>query len=176
MNTEIFSKNGKVIIWTIFIQNSEQLQEYLKKENINSKLLIGRIPQEEREEIIEAFNNPKNKDFQVIIANPFAVSESISLHKGCHNAIYMERDYNCANFLQSKDRIHRVGLNENIQTNYYYIVSNDSIDTIINDKLDIKVKRMEKIIDEDIPLFKRINDSDETDIITSLLEDYAKRT
>lgn len=176
LKTEIFPKNGKVIIWTIFIQNSEQLQEYLKKENISSKLLIGRIPQEEREGIIEKFNNPENKDFQVIIANPFAVSESISLHKGCHNAIYMERDYNCANFLQSKDRIHRVGLEDNIETNYYYLVSSNSIDSVINDRLDTKVKRMEKIIDEDIPLFKRIDDSDETDIITSLLEDYAKRT
>lgn len=175
LDTEIFAKNGKVIIWTIFIQNSEQLQEYLKKEKVKSKLLIGRIPQEEREDIIERFNNPENKDFQIIIANPFAVSESISLHKGCHNAIYMERDYNCANFLQSKDRIHRVGLEDNIETNYYYLVSNDSIDSIINEKLDIKVKRMEEIIDEDIPLFKRINDFDETDIITSLLENYAKR-
>ena len=35
---------------------------------------------------------------------------------------------------------------------------------------------MEKIINEDIPLFARINDVDETDIIKSLLEDYARRT
>jgi hypothetical protein len=34
---------------------------------------------------------------------------------------------------------------------------------------------MEKIIDEDIPLFKIIDDNDETDIIKSLLEDYARR-
>jgi len=87
----------------------------------------------------------------------------------------MERDYNCANFLQSKDRIHRVGLKEDTQTNYYYLISSNSIDSVINNRLDTKVKRMEKIIDEDIPLFKRIDDSDETDIITSLLDDYAKR-
>jgi SNF2 family DNA or RNA helicase len=175
LETKIFPENGKVIIWTIFIQNSEQLQEYLKTKKIKSKLLIGRIPQEEREDVIEKFNNPENKDFQIIIANPFAVSESISLHKGCHNAIYMERDYNCANFLQSKDRIHRVGLSDNIQTNYYYLISKNSIDSVINDRLDVKVKRMEEIIDEDIPLFNRIDDTDETDIISSLLEDYAKR-
>jgi hypothetical protein len=35
---------------------------------------------------------------------------------------------------------------------------------------------MEKIIDEDIPLFARINDTDETDIIKSLIESYAQRT
>lgn len=175
LETDIFSENGKAIIWTIFIQNAEGLQKYLAQKEIKSKLLIGRIPQEEREIVIGKFNDPNDFDFQVVIANPFSVSESISLHKGCHNAIYMERDYNCANFLQSKDRIHRVGLSNDIQTNYFYLISKDSIDSVINDKLDEKVKRMEKIIDEDIPLFVRINDSDETDIIKSLLDDYARR-
>lgn len=172
----IIENKGKVIIWTIFIQNAEELKEYLNNENIKTELLIGRIPQEEREKVIEKFNNPDNNEFRVIIANPFSVSESISLHKGCHNAIYMERDYNCSNFLQSKDRIHRVWLNEWTETNYYYIISKDSIDTIINDKLNEKIRRMEKIIDDDIPLFKLIDDNDETDIIKSLLKDYAWRT
>ncbi|MCK5059704.1 MAG: DEAD/DEAH box helicase [Candidatus Pacebacteria bacterium] len=176
LENEIFPRNEKAIIWTIFIQNAEELQKYLEKNKIKTKLLIGRVPQIERESIIENFNNPENSDFNVVIANPFSVSESISLHKGCHNAIYMERDYNAANFLQSKDRIHRVGLLDNVVTNYFYLVSDDSIDSVINQRLDLKVKRMEEIIDEDIPLFKRINDSDETDIITTLLKDYARRT
>lgn len=173
---DITFKKWKVIIWTIFIQNAEELKDYLKNEKIKSELLIGRIPQEEREKVIEKFNNPDNNEFNVIIANPFSVSESISLHKWCHNAIYMERDYNCSNFLQSKDRIHRVWLDKWIETNYYYIISMNSIDTIINDKLNEKVKRMEKIIDDEIPLFKIIDDNDETDIIKSLLKDYAWRT
>jgi SNF2 family DNA or RNA helicase len=176
LTDKIFTEGGKAIIWTIFIQNAEQLQEYLKEENINSRLLIGCIPQNEREEVIEKFNDPSNNEFQVVIANPFSVSESISLHKGCHNAIYLERDYNAASFIQSRDRIHRVGLPKNTETNYYYFVSTKSIDIVIDRKLNEKVKRMEKIIDEEIPLFKRINDSDETDIITTLLEDYAQRT
>ncbi|WP_415396145.1 DEAD/DEAH box helicase [Sulfurimonas sp. CS5] len=176
LEEKIFINNGKAIIWTIFIQNAEQLQKYLNKQNIPSKLLIGKVPQEERERTIEKFNNPENIEFKVIIANPFSVAESISLHKGCHNAIYLERDYNASNFLQSKDRIHRVGLDLDIVTNYYYLISKNSIDTIINKKLDIKVERMEKVIDEEIPLFSRINDSDETDIINGLIEDYVKRT
>ena len=175
-NSEISPSKGKVIIWTIFIQNAKELQQFLFKNKINSKLLIGEVPQEERESTIEKFNNPENAEFQVIIANPFSVAESISLHKGCHNAIYLERDYNCSNFLQSKDRIHRVGLPKNQKTNYYYLVSKDSIDEVINQKLHIKIKRMEKIIDDDIPLFSRINDTDETDIIRGLISNYAQRT
>jgi len=176
IETEILPNDGKAIIWTIFIQNADELKKTLEQSGITTRLLIGRVPQAEREEIVESFNNPENKEFQVVIANPFSVSESISLHKGCHNAIYLERDYNAANFLQSKDRIHRVGLPEGAETNYYYFISDHSVDSVINERLDQKVKRMEKIIDEEIPLFRRIHDNDDTDIITALLKDYAQRT
>jgi SNF2 family DNA or RNA helicase len=176
LNENVLPSSGKAIIWTIFIQNAKELQKYLQASGIESKLLIGEVEQPERESIISQFNNPNNSEFQVIIANPFSVAESISLHKGCHNAIYMERDYNCSNFLQSKDRIHRVGLLPDQQTNYYYILSKDSIDDVIDAKLKEKVKRMEMIIDEDIPLFARIDDSNETDLIKALIEDYVKRT
>ena len=173
---EIFPDNGKVIIWTIFIQNAKDLKTFLTQNGIESKLLIGEVPQNEREETIKAFNNPLNNDFNVVIANPFSVAESISLHKGCHNAIYLERDYNCSNFIQSKDRIHRVGLNENQLTRYFYILSKDSIDEVINDRLRLKIERMEEIINDDIPLFQRVDNNDETDIINDLISNYARRT
>lgn len=176
LNDVILISGGKAIIWTIFIQNAKELKAFLELNGIKSELLIGEVPQESREITIEKFNNPKNMDFQVVIANPFSVAESISLHKGCHNAIYLERDYNASNFIQSKDRIHRVGLDDNQITNYYYIISQNSIDSVINNRLNDKIERMEKIINDDIPLFARINDNDETDIIKALLKDYAKRS
>lgn len=176
IDQKIIPHQEKVIIWSIFIQNAKELKQYLHTYNVESRLLIGEIGQEERESTIQKFNDPKNQEFQVVIANPFSVAESISLHKGCHNAIYMERDYNCSNFLQSKDRIHRVGLPENQITNYYYFVSKDSIDEVINHRLNLKIRRMEEIINDDIPLFARINDSDETDIIKDLISNYAKRS
>lgn len=176
LNDVILISGGKAIIWTIFIQNAKELKAYLESNGIKSELLIGEVPQTSREITIEKFNNPKDMDFRVVIANPFSVAESISLHKGCHNAIYLERDYNASNFIQSKDRIHRVGLDEDQITNYYYVISQNSIDSVINDRLNDKIERMEKIINDDIPLFSRINDNDETDIIKALLKDYAKRS
>ena len=175
LQDKILKEGGKAIIWSIFIQNAKQLQSYLEENNIRTRLLIGEIGQQDREDTIRRFNDPSNDEFPVVIANPFAVSESISLHKGCHNAIYLERDYNCSNFLQSKDRIHRYGLDPGQQTDYYYILSKNSIDGVIHDKLGEKVRRMEKIIDEEIPLFARLNDSDETDLIRALIDDYVRR-
>lgn len=175
LSEKILGEKEKCIIWTIFIQNAKDLQTFLLANKINAKLLIGEVEQKDREVIIDSFNNPTNLEFQVVIANPFAVAESISLHKGCHNAIYLERDYNCSNFLQSKDRIHRVGLQDGQITNYYYIISRDSIDEVITQKLQIKINQMNEIINDDIPLFSRIDESDETDIIKALLDNYAKR-
>lgn len=176
IRNEIIPNEGKVIIWTIFIQNAKELQAYLDDSKIKSRLLIGEINQSDREQTIEDFNNPNNTEFPVVIANPFSVAESISLHKGCHNAIYLERDYNASNFLQSKDRIHRVGLDKNQVTNYYYFVSRNSIDEVINKRLHLKIERMEKIINDEIPLFNRINENDESDIIKDLISNYAERS
>lgn len=176
INSDILPNGGKVIVWTIFVQNAEELQLYLEKNKIASRLLIGKIDQEQREVTIEKFNNPNNLEFQVVIANPFSVAESISLHRGCHNAIYLERDYNCSNFLQSKDRIHRVGLPQSQETNYYYFISKNSIDEVINSRLRLKIERMEEIINDEIPLFSRIDNDDDTDIIRELIANYAKRT
>jgi SNF2 family DNA or RNA helicase len=175
LQEKIIPQQQKVIIWTIFIKNAEQLKQYLQLNNIKSELLLGYVAQDKREEIINSFNNPNDLNFQVVIANPFTVAESISLHKGCHNAIYMERDYNCGNFLQSKDRIHRVGLDPEQKTYYYYFLSENSIDEVINQKLDEKAERMAKVIDGDIPLLSILDDDNETDLIQALIRSYDKR-
>ena len=121
---EIFQENilpyqEKVIIWTVYLQNAYELKEYLNSFAINSELLIGSIETTQREAIIEKFNDPNNSEFNVVIANPASVSESISLHEGCHNAIYLERNNHGANYIQSKNRIHRYGIPEDIITKYY---------------------------------------------------------
>jgi hypothetical protein len=103
------------------------------------------------------------------------VAESISLHKVCHNAIYLERSFNCAHFVQSKDRIHRYGLKPGTVTNYYYILSERSIDGTINDRLYRKEQRMIDMVESTpIPLFNNLEEDDEGDI-KALIEDYVKR-
>ncbi len=179
--------NGeKVVIWTIFIKNIESLQEYLNSNGIQCRILYGATPVAEgsmeddaysrtREGIVKEFNNPDSK-FKVIIANPFAVAESISLHKACHNAIYLERSFNCAHYLQSKDRIHRYGLPANTITNYYYILSKDSVDETIHNRLALKEQRMLELIENmPIPLFDNVTDEGDNDI-KAIMNDYVKRT
>lgn len=178
---------GKVIIWTIFIDNMDYLQELLRCEHIESKLLRGDVPSENentqedeltREKIIKDFHK-EDCPYKVLIANPFAVGESISLHKACHNAIYLERDFNASRYLQSKDRIHRYGLKDEDLIDYYYILSNNSIDETIHRRLIDKERRMMEIIEnEDIPLINMNMDyeDDMTDDIKALIRDYIARS
>lgn len=184
---ELIDKNEKVIIWGTFINNIKDLQKYLLSNNINSELLIGEVPVERdnlaeetltREKIIRSFHD-NDCPFKVIIANPFAVAESISLHKACHNAIYFERTFNASNFMQSKDRIHRVGLDKNIITHYHYVLSENSVDETIHNRLIEKEKRMLALIESrQIPLISENMDYD-VDIksdVKVIIEDYVRRT
>jgi SNF2 family DNA or RNA helicase len=183
---DIISRGEKVIVWVIFISNIKSFSNYLSEQGIDNRVLYGETPiafegmDEEdysltREAIVNEFHNPDSA-YKVIIANPFAVAESISLHKACHNAIYMERSFNCAHFLQSKDRIHRYGLDKDVKTNYYYLLSQDSVDETIDDRLRIKEKRMLDIIESmPIPLFKNAEADGDMDDIKAILTDYVKR-
>ena len=184
--SEIVGRGEKVVLWGTFISNIKQLQKYLKDSGIESELLIGEVPVERddlpeniltREKIIRDFHNEESS-YKVIIANPFAVAESISLHKACHTAIYFERTFNAANFIQSKDRIHRVGLKENTQTHYYYILSENSIDQTIHTRLNEKEARMLELIEsQEIPLIsENMNyDIDFKNDIKALIRDYVRQ-
>lgn len=182
---DLISKGEKVIIWAMFIGNIESLSKFLSQNGIDNRVLYGATPvatddmdDEEREltreGIVKQFHDP-NCPYKVIIANAFAVAESISLHKACHNAIYMERSFNCAHYMQSKDRIHRYGLAQDVVTNYYYLLSEGSVDETVDTRLRMKESRMLEIIESmPIPLFDNITDEGDEDI-KAILFDYVKR-
>ena len=186
---DIVGRGEKVVVWASFIANIEYAQKFLQQNGIESRALYGGTPvagnevDEEdpayaltREAIVREFNRA-DCPYQVVVANPFAVAESISLHKACHNAIYLERTFNAAHFLQSKDRIHRYGLSSDVKTNYYYIISRNSIDETIHQRLLIKERRLLQIIESmPIPLFDNVIDGVGDEDIKALLKDYASRS
>lgn len=184
----ILGKGGKVVVWACYIKTIEDFQVYLGSLGIDSRILYGATPvatdgfdivdekyEYTREAIIAQFHEP-DSPFQVIIANPFAVAESISLHKVCHNAIYLERSFNAAHFIQSKDRIHRYGLSAGVETNYYYLVSADSVDGVVDQRLGEKERRLLGIIESmPIPLFDNVSEVGGIEDIKAILDDYARR-
>lgn len=89
----------------------------------------------------------------------------------------MERSFNAAHFIQSKDRIHRYGLKPGTETNYYYLLSEDSIDSVINERLVAKETRLREIMESmPIPLFSNVELETGDDDIKALIADYVSRT
>lgn len=190
---KIIENNGKVVVWAIYKKNILDFEKYLISCKIPCKILYGATPidteegreseedeneniVETREKIIAEFHKT-DSPFKVIIANPFAVSESISLHKACHNAIYIERSFNAAHFIQSKDRIHRYGLKPGTVTNYYYLLSEGSVDEVIHNRLVEKEIRLQDIIESmPIPLFENAGLETGDEDIKALIEEYVNRT
>ena len=78
----------------------------------------------------------------VLVLNPAAASEAISLHKVCHHAIYVDRSFNAAHYLQSEDRIHRLGLGQDEAPTIEIVECRGTIDEVINQRLTIKVNTM----------------------------------
>lgn len=184
----IIASGGKVVVWACYIKTIEFFSSYLTSLGIYNKTLYGETPVASdeltpenetyyltREAIIKEFNDLAS-GLNVIIANPFAVAESISLHKACHNAIYLERSFNAAHFIQSKDRIHRYGLPKDVQTHYYYLVSDNSIDQTIDDRLFVKEQRLIEIMEKmPIPLFSNAQNVGGDEDVKAVLRDYARR-
>ena len=77
---------------------------------------------------------------------PLAVS--ISLHKSCHDAIYLDRTYNGGHYMQSLERIHRIDIPPRTKTRYYILQSKNSIDLNIDSRLEDKKDRMLEILND----------------------------
>ena len=127
----------------------------LEKEGISAGVIFGSTLEEERKNILNKF---KEKEIDVLITNPHTLAESVSLHSVCHDAIYYEYSYNLVHLLQSKDRIHRLGLKEGQYTQYYFLqsifVTRDGFEYSLDQKIYQRLLEKEKImldaIDEDI--------------------------
>ncbi|GAA0714940.1 hypothetical protein GCM10008904_31230 [Paraclostridium ghonii] len=115
---DLVTQNKKVIIWCIFKDSIRNMQELLEKYGINTRCIYGDVELDDRLVIIDDF---KNGEFDVLITNPHTLAESVSLHSICHDAVYFEYSYNLVHLLQSKDRIHRLGLPDGQYTQYYYM-------------------------------------------------------
>jgi hypothetical protein len=143
----LLSEDKKVIIWSVFVQNIFDIKSMF--ENISETEILYGGNKNEREEIISRFKN--DSQLRIVVANPAAVSESISLHMACHDAVYFDLSFNATHFIQSKDRIHRLGLPEGTQTNYHFIQSSGTVDEVIYSRLLEKERRMNSMIENELP-------------------------
>ena len=107
-----------MVVWCIFVKTIHLIQEKMSKVGLRTSVIYGQTPKEERDAILGDF---KKRRIDVLITNPNTLAESVSLHSVCHDAIYYEYSFNLIHLLQSKDRIHRLGLSDDQYTQYYFL-------------------------------------------------------
>ncbi|MEE3738952.1 SNF2-related protein, partial [Streptococcus uberis] len=150
---ELTSEGKKVIVWGVFVDTLKKIHQRLANIGIKSDLVYGETNVSEREKIINDF---KFGTTEVLISNPQTLGEAVSLHHTVHDAVYFEYNFNLTSMLQSRDRIHRLGLKDSQYTRYHYLQTRkesiDSsnagfIDQQIYDRLKLKEEIMLKAID-----------------------------
>jgi SNF2 family DNA or RNA helicase len=139
---ELALRGQKVVIWSTFVDNIQWISDEL--EDLNAVYICGEVPTMEnnetftrddadpdeelyREGRINRFKN--DPECMVLVANPAAAGEGISLHTVCHHAIYIDRSFNATEFMQSMDRIHRYGLDR--ERNVICGIDEGGVDTTI---------------------------------------------
>ncbi len=135
----------KTIIWSSFVGNIMALERLLKK--YNPAIVCGGISGEDRRSMIERFRN--NTSCGVLITNPHTLGEGISLHKECNQAVYLDRTFNAVHYLQSLDRIHRLGLKSDVVTKVYILNTRQTIDHGVDVSLKRKIDRMANSLNDE---------------------------
>jgi hypothetical protein len=142
----------KTLVWSNFVGNLEELRVVLAP--LEPAVIHGGIGSSAttrvgrtREEELRRFRH--DDSCMVLLANPAAMAEGVSLHHSCHDAIYVDRTFNAGQYLQSLDRIHRLGLAEEVETTMTFLSSVGTIDETVDGRLRVKAQRLAQMLQDD---------------------------
>jgi SNF2 family DNA or RNA helicase len=136
------ARGRKTLVWTTFVRSLTTLEQMLEK--YSPAVVFGGTP--DRDEQLRRFR--EDPSCMVLISNPATLGEGISLHQICHDAVYVDRDFMAGRFLQSLDRIHRLGLAPGTDTRVTVLAARNTIDEVVTARLDQKLEFMGKILDD----------------------------
>ena len=163
------SQGEKILLWSSFVRNLTALQRHLVK--YNPAVVHGGVPPEDgapsnvlvtREAELKRFR--EDKYCSVLLANPAAMGEGVSLHHSCHHAVYLDRTFNAGHFLQSQDRIHRLGLEDGTLTQFTILASAGTIDDSVDSRLRDKVIALSRLMNDEGHVQVALPESDEGEV------------
>jgi hypothetical protein len=132
----------KTLVWSTFIRSLKTLEYMLGP--YQPAVIFGGTP--DREDQLKRFR--EDPDCYALLSNPATLGEGISLHQVCHDAVFVDRDFAAARYMQSLDRIHRLGLPPDTVTSVTVLMAANTIDDLVERRLDTKLAFMEAILDD----------------------------
>ncbi len=103
--TEVVREQGqKIVIWTNYLGNIRELVERYK--DLGAAPFSGEVSAADREKTVRAFQTEEEP--RVLVAVPAAGGVGITL-TAAQTAVYIDKTWNAEHWMQSVDRIHRIG-------------------------------------------------------------------
>jgi SNF2 family DNA or RNA helicase len=136
------AEGRKTLVWATFVRSLTTMERMFAP--YQPAVVHGGTPN--REEQLYRFR--EDPACAVLLSNPATLGEGINLHQVCHDAVYVDRDFMAGRFLQSLDRIHRLGLAPDTETNVTVLASRGTVDEIVALRLEEKLEFMGRILDD----------------------------
>jgi SNF2 family DNA or RNA helicase len=136
------SNGKKTLVWSTFVRNLTSLGDFLSA--FEPAVVHGGT--EDRLDQLTRFRDDPN--CYVLLSNPATLGEGISLHHACNDAVYVDRDFAAGRFLQSLDRIHRLGLPPEQITRITLLLTPNTVDELVEQRLAAKLDFMGRILDD----------------------------
>jgi SNF2 family DNA or RNA helicase len=152
----------KTLVWSTFIRSLTTLGRLLAP--FEPAIVHGGSA--DRQEQLARFRG--DADCYVLLSNPATLGEGISLHEVCHDAVYVDRDFAAGRYMQSLDRIHRLGLSSGTVTSITVLVADATIDDVVEQRLAAKLRFMGAILDD--PGVQELADLDEDPVTGGALD------
>ena len=128
---ELLERHEKVLLWSGFVGNVEALAS--RYAEWGSRYIHGGTSVEDRAEIVRSFQQVGAP--RILVANPAAAREGLTLTRASA-AVYFDRGFNLVDYLQSQDRIHRIGQEKVCEI--HKLVAADTVDEYIDTVIDLK--------------------------------------
>lgn len=137
--------NRKVMIWAYFTYEIDRLVAQLKHHAIPHIRMDSQVSQKQRDVFKDQWN--KEDDLRVCIRQ-MSMSAGVTMHANesrvpCYDMIYMGLSYRYIDWVQSQDRIHRIG--QNFPCSYTYLLTENGLDRHVYDVCLDKYTTVERV-------------------------------
>jgi SNF2 family DNA or RNA helicase len=138
--------SGKVVIFAVFQTDIQELEKAIAKKYGEGAVAsyYGKTPQDERQRIIDKFQDP-DSELRYFISNPQTGGRGITLTEA-NTMIFYSNSYDLELRVQAEDRIHRIG--QTHSCTYIDLVSEGTVDEKILQNLLNKVKISNEVLGE----------------------------
>ena len=137
---------GKIIIWATWTYDIRKIAEVLSEQYGEESVATyyGETPQDQRQEIVKQFQDPES-NLRFFVGQPRTGGFGLTL-TAAKTVIYYSNSYDLETRLQSEDRAHRIGQEENVL--YVDLVAARTVDEKILQALRDKIEISSQVLGE----------------------------